>query len=270
MAALLLAVTVPSVLQREDLYREVATDVNIQKIIHQLEEKKLESKKYMVIDKKLWSKKSLVIPHTSEFIPLILKECHDSKTGGHSRVMKTLHMIQRSFAWQGIKKYVQNYVAGCDVFQTHKHSTFSPAGLLQPLHVLEKIWEDINIDFIEGLQTLSGVNVILVVIERLSKAAHFLYLKHLFTAVDVAHQFVAEIVRLHGNPKSVVSDRDRIFLSNFWNECFKLVGTALKYSTLFHPQTDVQPKVLNRCLETYMRCYASSHPPTWSKYLCWE
>lgn len=118
-SAMLLAITVPVVLQWEDLYKEIASDVPIQQKIQQLRDKKLISEKYSVIDERLWSKKRLVIPSDSQFISLILKEFHDSKTGGQSGVMKTLNRIQRSFTWKGIQNQVQDYVASCNVCQTH-------------------------------------------------------------------------------------------------------------------------------------------------------
>lgn len=124
-------------------------------------------------------------------------------------------------------------------------------------------------DFIVKLPKSQGYDAILVVIDRLSKYAHFLSLKHPYSARTMVEVFVKEIVRLHGIPVSNVSDRDPLFLILFWKELFKMQGTQLRMSTTYHSETDGQTEVLNRIVEGYLRCFCSKQPKSWNAMLPW-
>ncbi|CAH9116180.1 unnamed protein product [Cuscuta europaea] len=124
-------------------------------------------------------------------------------------------------------------------------------------------------DFIGGLPKSMGKDTILVVVDKLTKFAHFLPLAHPYHAKEVAKLFMKEIVKIHGFPKSIVSDRDNLFLSTFWSELFKSAGTKLKYSSAYHPRSDGQTEIVNKCLETYLRCMTRRKPKQWVKWLPW-
>lgn len=124
--------------------------------------------------------------------------------------------------WQGMKQDVKRFVAECMVCQPNKYQAMSPSGLLQPLPIPQQIWDDISMDFIEELCKSEGYNTVFVVVYCFNKYAHFTPLKHPFTAKMVARIFIKGIVQLHGIPKSIVSNRDKIFLTHFWEELFPL------------------------------------------------
>jgi hypothetical protein len=106
-----------------------------------------------------------------------------------------------------------------------------------------------------------------VVVDKFSKMAHFIPLRHPFTALSVAKAFMDSVYKLHGMPLSLISDRDRIFTSNLWKELFALAGIPLRMSSSYHPQTDGQTERVNQCMETYLRCFVHACPHKWSEWL---
>jgi len=113
---------------------------------------------------------------------------------------------------------VRNFVRECLIYERYKADLFAPGGLLQPLPTLGPIGVDVSLDFIEDLPKLRGKDTILVVVDRLSKYTHFLPLSHPFFAMTIAQLYFDNVFKLHGVSKIIVSDRDRVFISQFWQE----------------------------------------------------
>jgi hypothetical protein len=168
-----------------------------------------------------------------------------------------------------MKKDIYHYVQSCGVCQQAKTANTVPAGLLQPLPIPSQVWEDVAMDFITGLPLSFGFTTILVVIDRLSKYAHFFPMKIDYSSKSVAEIFMHNIVKLHGMPKSIVSDRDKVFTSSFWQHLFKLQGTSLAMSSAYHPQSDGQSEALNKAVELFLRCFTFHNPKSWYKALSW-
>jgi hypothetical protein len=166
-----------------------------------------------------------------------------------------------------MKQDVHKFVAECDVCQCNKGETVKSPGTLQPLSIPPAIWQDISMDFIVGLPKSGNKSIIMVVVDRLSKYAHFYALQHPFTASTMAQIFMDQVFKLHGMPHSIVYDRDPNFTKFFWQELFKLQGTQLHLNTTYHPQTNGQTEVVNKCLETYLRCFASERKNQWAQWL---
>jgi len=154
-------------------------------------------------------------------------------------------------------------VRACATCQRHKSEHLHPVGLLLPLPVPSAVGTDIGLDFIEALPRVGGKSVILTVVDRFSKYGHFSPLAHPYTAETVAQAFFSEIVRLHGVPQSMVSDRDPVFTSAFWRELMRLTGTKLHMTSAFHPQSDGQTEAANKVIVMYLRCMTGDRPKQW-------
>lgn len=238
-------------------------------ISHSLQQGYPTKKGFSIINGRLHYKSKIFVPQTSDWRSKLLHEFHSTLQAGHSGYVRTLARLSRSFAWPGMRRDTKLFVASCDQCQRQSYERIHPPGLLNPLPIPEDVWLDISLDFVDGLPPSQGKHSILVVVDRLSKYAHFVAVSHPYTAAQIADVFIKEIFRLHGMPRSIVSDRGQIFLSNFWEAFFKFQGTKLCRSSAYHPQSDGQTEVVNRSLEHYLRCFVADKPDSWSSLLHW-
>lgn len=216
---------------------------------------------YILQDGFLFKGNKLCLPKCS-IRELVVREAHGGGIAGHFGIAKTLAILQEHFYWPKMLADVHLVISRCATCQKAK-ATFHQ-GLYTPLPVPDSPWEDISMDFIVGLpRTQRGKDSIMVVVDRFSKMAHFVPCHKVDDALKVADLYFKEIVRLHGIPKTIVSDRDTKFMSFFWKSLWKLVGTKLLFSTSYHPQTDGQTEVTNRTLGALLRGLVNKTQKDW-------
>ncbi|KAJ0458184.1 putative nucleotidyltransferase, Ribonuclease H [Helianthus annuus] len=217
----------------------------------------------------VWCGKRLCVPNDSTLRESLLAEAHSSPFSIHPGSTKMYRDLRQHFWWNTMKEDVARYVSRCLTCQQVKAEHQRAGGLLQPLDIPIWKWDDISMDFVTGLpRTFKKNDAIWVVVDRLSKSAHFLPIRQGFSVSRLSEVFTQEIIRIHGTPVSIVSDRDPRFTSRFWRGFQAAWGTKLRFSTAFHPQTDGQSERTIQTLEDMLRACALEWTGNWDEYLC--
>ena len=211
---------------------------------------------------------AIVLPDFMNMRRDVFYECHNSPYSGHFGLTKTLQNIKRSYWWPKMRERIKRWIQICDSCQKNKPYQLKTQGLLQPLKIPERPWQSVSMDLITDLpKTPRGHDAIITVVDRLTKMAHFIPCTTTVKASELAVFFRREIVRLHGTPQSIVSDRDPRFTSRFWKSLCESLKTRQNMSTPYRPQTDGQTERMNRILEEVLRHYVAPHHGDWDSHI---
>jgi hypothetical protein len=209
----------------------------------------------------LWFKDHIVVPKDAELCQQILDEAHLSRYSIYPGSTKMCQDLKQHYWWTKMKIEITRYVANCDTCRRVKAVHMKTARPLQSLPIPTWKWEDISMDFVVGLpKTSKGYDSIWVIVVRLTKTTHFLPVKVKYQVVTYVELYIARILSLPGVPKTIVSDRGPQFLSKFWEELHKSLGTKLLHSSAYHPQTSGQTERVNQILEDMLRACVLEFP----------
>ena len=210
----------------------------------------------------------VVVPQSTDLREESLREFHCSRFSVHPGGTKMYQDLRHQYYWSGMKRHVGDFVRRCLTCQQVKVEHQKPARLLQPLEVAEWKWEHVTMDFVTHLpRTQQKHDKVWVIVDQLTKSAHFLAERMTFTLERFCRLYIREIVRLHGLPVSTVSDRDSRFMVHFWKSFQKAMGTRLTMSTTFDTQTDGQSERTIQVLEDMLRACVLDHKGNWEEHL---
>nr|KYP63406.1 Retrotransposable element Tf2 [Cajanus cajan] len=210
----------------------------------------------------------ICLPCDSELRRAVLEEGHMSRLSIHPGMTKMYQDIKKSFWWPGMKKEITEFVAACLTCQKAKIEHQRPGGFLQLMEIPEWKWDSVTMDFVVGLpRTARNSDTIWVIVDRLTKCAHFLPVNKRWSLERLAQLYIREKVWLHGVPSSIISDRDPRFTSKFWQTLHQALGTRLRLSSAYHPQTDGQSERTVQSLEDLLRACVLDHLGSWEEVL---
>jgi hypothetical protein len=208
------------------------------------------------------------VPNSPEIKNIILKNCIMCIMLGTIGYQKIVAVIRKQYYWSDMKKEVVDFIARCLECQKVKAEHKHPTHLLHHFPILEWKWEVIKMDFITKLPTTAKQHdSIIVVVDKLTKASHFVPVKSTYKATNIIDIYMREIDKLHGVPKTIVSDRDPKFTSNFWKGLFKEIETSMNFSTTYHLESDGQTERVNQVIEDMLRMYVMDKTQKWEDYL---
>ena len=225
-----------------------------------------------------WNNIDGVLHHQGlPYIPKIIRtklisKHHDDPLAGHFGIKKTRELITQKYYWPMLRRDIKDYVRGCDVCLASKAVWYKPYGDLQSLPIPTHGWKDLSIDFVTGLPILTdwkgdSYNSILVIVNWLIKMVYYKPVKVTINAPGLAEVIIDAVVRYHGLPESIVTDRGLLFTSKFWSSLCYFLGIKRRLSTAFHPQTDRQTERQNSTMEAYLRTFVNFEQNDWAQLL---
>jgi hypothetical protein len=252
---------------KEDIIAAQRTDVGMGHLRQRMELWEAQSF-WQDADGVLWFKDCLMVLKDFELRHKIMDEAHCSRYSIHPGTNKMYQDLKKNFWWTRMKRDIAKYVSECDTCWRIKADHLRPTRNLQPLSIPEWQWENICMDFIVGLpHTSRGYNSIWVIMDRLTKSAHFIPIATTYRVGQYAELYISHIVCYHGIPKTIIFDRGSIFVAHFWEQLHEYLGTHLIRSSAYHPQTDWQIEWVNQIIEDMLRACVLMNDPKWGKHL---
>ncbi|SGY45721.1 BQ5605_C001g00329 [Microbotryum silenes-dioicae] len=245
-------------LSQDPVSNQIVNDLNHDSTLHPY---------FKLQDNLLLHHDKIYIPNAEPLKVKLLAQAHDSLLSGHPGQVKTFELLDRNYTWPGMRQFVNNYVKTCDSCQRNKPTHHRKHGHLQPLPIPSKPWSSLSMDHIVDLPPSSGFDCVLVVVDRLTKEAHFIPTHKTDSSRDLARTFLTHVFKLHGLPTDIVSDRGATFTSNWWSEFLAMLKIKPNLSTAFHPESDGQTERTNQTLEHYLRHFCDYLQTNWSELL---
>ena len=250
------------IVDRIDLLEEIRkSKVKDDKVVKAVEEMKqagvkmLRDEKQREVNGVMYKEGKVYVPKDDKLRAEIIRLYHNTPIGEHGRQWKTMELVTRNFWQPGVTKEVKQYIERCDVCQQNKNRTKQLAGKLMPNSIPKKPWIHISADFITKLPLAQGYNLILVVVDRLTKMMHFIPTTEKTLAEGLAQLFRDNMWKLHGLSESIILDRRPQFAAGLMRELNEILGIKSKLSMAFYPQTDEQIERINQELEQYLRMF---------------